>query len=337
VSPGERAATGRVAIALIAAAAMLGCEPPAPAPVYETMPRYAGPPAPPPLAPDPATWGDLIDARDDLVFDGGRLHFELRHHQGRVIQTVRNDYAVEVTLAWGVRDLDNLAPSAAQYGSLTLPASLAAGGPGPTQVLTHFTVLRRGVAFWRILDFRARFGDPAARPTPYAYALPFGVGQERRVIQGFGGIFSHRGSNHYAVDFDAPEGTPILAARDGVVVAANAHVNGRGASAEWLDYARMNFILVRHADGTLGEYLHLAPGGVRVRAGQRVARLDFIGLSGNTGYSTRPHLHFHVMTAAPDGAAAQSFPIEFEIAPGVHAAPVEGRAYRAYERPLTAP
>ena len=323
-------------VALLALAALAGaCEPPPAAPVYTTTPRpiFRAEQAEPVVF-DAATWGELIDARDDLVFDGGRLHFELRHDGGRVIQTVRNDYAVEVTLSWGVRDLANLVMAGEPYGGVTLPASLLAGGPGPTVVLTQFTVPAPSAQFWRVLDFRARFGDPGARPQPYAYALPFGVGQERRVIQGFGGGFSHTGSQYYAVDFDAPEGTPILAAREGLVVAANALASGRGATRDWLDYTRMNFILVRHDDGTLGEYLHLLHGGVRVRAGTRVSRLDFIGLSGNTGFSSVPHLHFHVMTAAPGGDGALSFPIEFEVAPGVRAAPVEGRAYRAYERPL---
>ncbi len=320
-----------LALALVVAA----CDPPAPAPVYTTTPRpiFRAEQAEP-MVVDAATWGELIDARDDLVFDGGRLHFELRHHGGRVIQTVRNDYAVEVTISWAVRDLVNLALAGDPVGGVTLPAALVAGGPGPTVVLTQFTVPTPSAPFWRVLDFRARFGDPAARPHPYAYALPFGVGQERRVIQGFGGGFSHTGSQYYAVDFDAPEGTPILAAREGLVVAANALAAGRGGTRDWLDYTRMNFILVRHDDGTLGEYLHLQPGGVRVRAGTRVARLDFIGLSGNTGFSNVPHLHFHVMTASPRGDGALSFPIEFEVAPGVRAAPIEGRAYRAYERPL---
>jgi murein DD-endopeptidase MepM/ murein hydrolase activator NlpD len=318
--------------------AVAGCDPPAPVPTHTTTPRpIFRPQHVEAVATDPATWGELIAARDDLEFDGGRLHFELRHDRGRVIQTVRNDYAVEVTLNWGVRDLENLQLDGDEFGGITLPASLVAGGPGPTVVLTYFTVPSPSRKFWRVLDFRARFGDPDARPRPYAYALPFGVGQERRVIQGFGGAFSHSGSQYYAVDFDAPEGTPILAARDGLVVAANATSSGRGATRDWLDYARMNFILVRHDDGTLGEYLHLQPGGVRVRAGTRVDRLDFIGLSGNTGFSSVPHLHFHVMTAAPGGVDAQSFPIEFEIAPGVKAAPLEGRAYRAYERPLRSP
>ena len=313
--------------------ALAGCEPPAEQPVYATtLPRPVTAPSAA-SATDPATWGTLVDQRDDLVFDGGRLHFELRQAGGRVIQTVRNDYAVEITLSWSVRGLDNLIPDAPQMGAITLPASIEAGAPGPTLVLTHFSVVRPAEPFWRVLDFRARFGHPDARPSRYAYALPFGVGQERRVIQGFGGAFSHRGSMQHAVDFDAPEGTPILAARDGLVVASNGAATGHGASVEYLDYTRMNFILVRHDDGTIGEYLHLAPGGVRARAGTRVRRLEYIGLSGNTGYSTRPHLHFQVMTAAPSGIDAVSFPIEFEIAPGVSAAPVEGRAYRAYERP----
>lgn len=317
--------------ALLLAIALAACEPPPPHVTWHTTPR---PPVATPTI-DPAQWGELIDERDELTFDGGRLHFELRHDRGSVIQTVRNDYAVEVTVAWGVRELENLIPNAPEIGVITLPPAAAAGGPGATHVLTRFHVAAPRSPFWRVLDFRARFGDPAARPAPYAYALPFGVGQVRQVIQGFGGRFSHQGSNHYAVDFDAPEGTPVLAARDGRVVAAYAGAIGNGATPEWLDYTRMNFILVRHDDGTLGEYLHLATGGVRVRAGAEVRRLDFIGLSGNTGFSTQPHLHFHVMTASPNGMAAQSFPIEFEVAPGISAAPVEGKSYRAYERQVS--
>lgn len=313
---------------VVAALVIAACDPAPPAASWPTTPA----PLAQALAADPATWGALIDERDELVFDGGRLHFELRQQGARVIQTVRNDYAVEVTLGWAVHSLDNLIAETPPAGAVTLPAALTAGGPGPTVVLAHFAVASPVRTFWRVLDFRARFGDPAARPRRYAYALPFGVGQERKVIQGFGGAYSHQGSQHYAVDFDAPEGTPILAAREGLVVAANATATGHGSAPEYLDYGRMNFILVRHDDGTLGEYLHLQPGGVRVRAGHHVRRLDYIGLSGNTGYSTEPHLHFHVMTAGDDGVSARSFPIEFEVAPGVSAAPIEGRRYRAYER-----
>ena len=117
------------------------------------------------------------------------------------------------------------------------------------------------------------------------------------MLQGFHGAFSHRGSNEYAVDFDCPVATPVLAARPGIVVAANAAAQGSGTTPDFLEYRRTNFVLVLHDDGTLGEYMHLAPSGVRVSVGQRVERGDELALSGNTGFSSTPHLHFQVMTA----------------------------------------
>jgi hypothetical protein len=312
--------------ALLAAAACLPPQQPAPAtPAVYSHPVVAA-------SADPATWGQPVHVVDDFVFDGGRLHFELRREANAVIQTVRNDYAAPVTLGWAVRDLDNLLPTGAIEGAVTLPGALEPGGVGATVVLAAFAIADPGTRYYRYLDFRARFGDPSVRPEPYAYALPFGVGQEHRVIQGFHGDFSHRGSNEFAVDFACPEGTPVLAARDGLVVATHDGAAQNGTTYDYLDYQRTNFVVVLHGDGTLGEYMHLATGGVRVRAGDRVRRAQYIALSGNTGYSTTPHLHFQVMTAAPDGRDARSFPFEFEIAPGRSERPVEGRVYRAYER-----
>ncbi len=87
-------------------------------------------------------------------------------------------------------------------------------------------------------------------------------------------------------------------------------------------------MLVLHDDGTLGEYMHLAPAGVEVQPGTPVNRGDELALSGNTGYSTTPHLHFQVMTAADDGIAARSFPFKLAVRPrsrrgsGHRAAPI---------------
>ena len=312
-----------------AIAAIAACQPPPSAmptqPVVYPRPVVAA-------AADPTTWGNPVHIVDDFVFDGGRLHFELRRLGGAVIQTVRNDYAVPVTLGWSVRDLDNLTPTGAIDGAVTLPGALEPGGAGATVVLAGFAITEPSARYYRYLDFRARFGDPTARPQPYRYALPFGVGQEHRVIQGFHGSFSHSGSNEFAVDFACPEGTPVLAAREGLVVATHDAAVENGTTSEYLDYQRTNFVVILHDDGTLGEYMHLATGGVRVRAGDRVARAQYIALSGNTGYSTTPHLHFQVMTAEHDGREARSFPFEFEIAPGRAERPSEGRVYRAYER-----
>ncbi|MGN6104983.1 MAG: M23 family metallopeptidase, partial [Kofleriaceae bacterium] len=94
---------------------------------------------------------------------------------------------------------------------------------------------------------------------------------------------------------------------------------------------RTNFVLVLHDDGTLGEYMHLAPASVSVKPGQRVERGQRLALSGNTGFSSTPHLHFQVMTAGDDGVSARSFPFVLASAPGQIEPPVQGRRYAAWE------
>jgi hypothetical protein len=312
---------------LTVAALASACGPPSAPP--RPFPRTS----PPPNAPaDPATWGELAHEVDDLVFEGGHVHFEMRWHKGRVIQTARNDFQVPVTIAWSVTSLDNLAADSATSGLTVLPPGLELGAPGPTEVLATFSILDTRRPFYRYLDFHAQFGDPDAEPDRYVYSIPFHAGDEHRIIQGMGGSFSHQGSNQYAVDFECPEGTAVVAARDGVVVALNEAATGNGTTEEWTSYALTNFVLVSHDDGTIGQYMHLMPDGVDVRAGQRVSRGESLGKSGNTGFSTTPHLHFQVMTAAADGLGAISFPFELMVAPRIAEPPVEGQLYRAWER-----
>ena len=55
---------------------------------------------------------------------------------------------------------------------------------------------------------------------------------------------------------------------------------------------RANFVRILHDDGTMAIYAHLATNGVLARVGQRVNAGQQIGLSGNTGFTTGPHLHF---------------------------------------------
>ncbi|NLA68041.1 MAG: M23 family metallopeptidase [Gammaproteobacteria bacterium] len=134
-------------------------------------------------------------------------------------------------------------------------------------------------------------GHPGARPREVEYAWPLGT-RALDVGQAWGGSFSHGDDeNRHAVDFAVPEGTPVLAARDGVVMQAEGRFGGGGLrSADGM--ARANFIRILHEDGTMAVYAHLAPGGVQVRAGERVRRGQRIGTSGSTGYSGGPHLHF---------------------------------------------
>ncbi|TXI50969.1 MAG: DUF4124 domain-containing protein [Lysobacter sp.] len=136
-------------------------------------------------------------------------------------------------------------------------------------------------------------GDPNARPRDFEYGYPL-RSDAVRVEQGYGGVYSHQDAqNRYAVDFAAAIGTQVLAARAGTVMQVEADFDRGGLNAE--KYAgRANFVRIVHDDGTMALYAHLDLDGVLVRIGQRVRKGQAIGLSGNTGYTTGPHLHFAV-------------------------------------------
>jgi murein DD-endopeptidase MepM/ murein hydrolase activator NlpD len=136
-------------------------------------------------------------------------------------------------------------------------------------------------------------GDPAARPQNVEYLLPLRQNQFR-IDQGFGGSFSHGDpQNRFAVDFAAPVGTPVLAARAGTVMQVESDFEKAGLNQEKYG-GRANFVRILHDDGAMSLYAHLKSEGVMVRVGQRVAAGQPIGLSGNTGFTTGPHLHFAV-------------------------------------------
>lgn len=317
---------------LLVCTAVFGCtqvNPPVGPGYYQT--QYVETPEVAPAAYDLTHAGSVVDRNTDFVFDGGFIEFELRRDGDRVIEVARNHYMVPVVLAWTISERDNLAPIGAAGGVSVLPPADRPNGNGPGVVLTTYQLENPKQAYHRQLQTHARFGDPDAQPTPYVYRIPFRAGKTFTVLQGFHGAFSHRGSNEFALDFDCPVATPVLAARPGIVVASNAAAQAAGTTPEFLEYRRTNFILVLHDDGTLGEYMHLAPSGVRVSVGQHVERGDELALSGNTGFSSTPHLHFQVMTAGPDGISALSFPFELAIAPRKSAAPVQGRAYPSWE------
>jgi murein DD-endopeptidase MepM/ murein hydrolase activator NlpD len=141
------------------------------------------------------------------------------------------------------------------------------------------------------------------------YQYPYAEGTYFPIVQGFGGGYSHRGASKYAVDFAMPIGTPIHAARAGVVIDLVAHHSRGGASRKYAKYA--NYVVILHDDDTTGEYYHLKKNGVTVSQGARVKEGQKIGYSGNTGFSSLPHLHFAVYHAKPYGKY-QSVPFTFK-------------------------
>ena len=121
----------------------------------------------------------------------------------------------------------------------------------------------------------------------YVYDLPFAEGAKYKIVQGYGGLFSHR--NKAALDFSMPEGTPIHAARGGVVYSYKDDSNEGGLTGN----KKANYIMIRHSDGSIGCYWHLKQNGVAVKRG-KVEKGQLIGYSGSTGFVLRPHLHFAV-------------------------------------------
>jgi hypothetical protein len=108
-------------------------------------------------------------------------------------------------------------------------------------------------------------------------------------------------------------GKQAIAATDGTVVKVidglPDEVPGALPAGIRLDQADGNSVIVAIDDGLFMLYAHLQAGSLRVAEGKRIARGDPIGLVGNSGNSSAPHLHFHVM----DGAS----PVESEGVPYV--------------------
>ncbi len=159
------------------------------------------------------------------------------------------------------------------------------------------------------LGYKAVPGDPAAKPRlDYGYGVPLG-GTKYEIHQGFGGRFSHDDpQSFHAVDLAADEGTPVVAARTGVVMQIEEDFEGSGLDAERFG-ARANHIRILHEDGTMAVYAHLKLESVNVGVGQYVREGQQIGLSGNTGFSSGPHLHFAVQINA--GLELRTIPFRF--------------------------
>jgi len=144
----------------------------------------------------------------------------------------------------------------------------------------------------------------------YPYSLPFLKGQSYMVSQGYDGQTTHKGIN--AIDFKMPVGTPVAAIRSGTVVKVVDEFDKHGETA---DFARFsNYIIIIHADGTLARYTHLKNKSATVKAGDKIMRGKVIALSGETGWTSSPHLHIEVYKPRPLGK--QYIKTEFKVGTG---------------------
>ncbi|GAB5408606.1 MAG: hypothetical protein BalsKO_09710 [Balneolaceae bacterium] len=215
-----------------------------------------------------------------------------------------NQYAVTLELKIEMENLKS---------SKRLPLTVALA-PNQDSELLELTTTDRSKKWGLSTNYTYYMGSIFADHTDnYEYRLPYRLGTEATVAQGYNGEFSHSGRIAYSIDFDMPEGTEIFAARSGVVVDLNESFSEGGSSEYFIDKA--NFVTVAHNDGTFSEYSHLRKNGAIVNIGQKIRTGQLIGYSGATGYATGPHLHFNVKKAVQGGQFI-TIPVKFKTRQG---------------------
>ena len=172
-------------------------------------------------------------------------------------------------------------------------------------------------------------GDPEARHQPAEpYRVPVALSTNYPITQAYPDVITHTTPDSYhAIDIAMPIGTDIFASRAGVVFDVRSE-HFRGGLDPDRDLGAANLIRILHDDGTYALYAHLNWNSIRVRPGERVERGQFIAESGNTGFSSGPHLHFAVLKNT--GMLVESLPIEFAGSSLRSVAPVTGRVLTGY-------
>jgi murein DD-endopeptidase MepM/ murein hydrolase activator NlpD len=202
---------------------------------------------------------------------------------GRVYR-VDNGEPVPVTVGLTFTEVENLRPPPEDTVRRIIAANSWATIPVPA--------IRRGIPVQAAVAISIDLGSSATQPDPdFVYGVPFGGTARRPLIQGFDGEGTHLASMRYSLDFGMPTGTPVVAARDGVVLYLQDGFTEGGTDPALLE--RANLVVIAHSDGTMASYGHLSRG-IPVHIGELVREGDFIGRSGRTGFACQPHLHFHV-------------------------------------------
>jgi murein DD-endopeptidase MepM/ murein hydrolase activator NlpD len=211
-------------------------------------------------------------------------------------------------------------------GTVGFPFTATFGPGSRTEIFSLSPIDARRQWNFTLTNSYTMGSNRAVHDDNYVYSLPYAAGQAYLVTQAANGTFSHTGAEQYAIDWKMPEGTPVLAARGGVVVGIKDNSGEGGSNRKFENSA--NYVLIQHSDGTIGNYAHLLKNGSRVNLGQTVAVGTILGLSGNTGFSSGPHLHFSVFKTR-DGRQRESIPIHFRTEKDACATLLCDRTYAA--------
>jgi len=245
-----------------------------------------------------------------------------RSAPGGVTLYAHNTYYAPVQLLYRITKPENVAAATKREGLQMLPAR------GDRELIdVKAEVAGSPLAF--DYEFQYLPGDPAAQHRPdMPYRLPYAQSSSFPVSQAYPDTVTHTDpSSTYAIDFVMPIGTHVFAARGGTVIEVASDFHEAGVDAA-VDGPRANVVRVLHDDGTMSLYGHLNWNSIRVVPGQRVERGEYLADSGNTGFSTGPHLHFVVQRNR--GGAIVSLPVEFAGAGGDAITVRSGARYAAH-------
>lgn len=154
------------------------------------------------------------------------------------------------------------------------------------------------------------FGDPSESE----YVLPFPVGRSYEIIQGYcpsNPAWGHH--DWFAYDFDLVTGDTVVASRAGTAWFVREDQPDVGGNCSG---GKENIVFVQHDDGTIMSYAHLTTNGALVSTGDRIEQGQPIGLSGNSGCSSGPHLHVSLHRGPDDLGRKGSLPFNYRNAEG---------------------
>ncbi|OIK23375.1 M23 family metallopeptidase [Streptomyces malaysiense] len=164
---------------------------------------------------------------------------------------------------------------------------------------TRAAILAAGVAVPVVLGA----GAASAAPSAASWVDPV---KKYALSAGFNQSGARWAAKHSGQDFAVSTGTEVVAVHGGTVVKAGPNGAGDGP-------AYGNAVVIKHGNGLYSQYAHLSR--VDVKIGQKVKTGQRIALSGSTGNSTGPHLHFEIRTTPNYGSALN--PVVFLKGKGV--------------------